>query len=77
MSNYVLEWSRKQNAFHIQEAALMVNKNLSAMIDDRASDYIVLGIGPRAEIDKLADKYRHYLARREAEKILGMSPNTH
>ena len=71
MSNtFVLEWSKKQNAFHVQDVDLMMNKNISALIDDRGSDYIVLGIGSREKIDQLADKYRHYIARREADKSL-------
>lgn len=62
--NYVLEWSQSQNAFHIQEAKISVEKNLNSMIDDRPSDYIPLCIATRAECEKQADRFRHYLAKR-------------
>ena len=62
---WVLEWSKRQNAFHIQEVAGMVEKNLNAMLNNQGGDYIVLCVGTRGEVDKQADRFRHYLMQRE------------
>ena len=61
---WVLEWSKKQNSFHVQEVGNMIESNLNKLLNNHSSDYITLGIGPRSEIDKLADRYRSYLKNR-------------
>tara|TARA_R110000782_G_scaffold268695_1_gene365630 strand:- start:57 stop:275 length:219 start_codon:yes stop_codon:yes gene_type:complete len=63
--NWVLEWSKRQNAFHIQEEQRAVEKNLNNLLNNEGSDYITLCIGSRTKCDRAADKYRHYLMDRE------------
>lgn len=61
---WVLEWSKKQNAFHIDEAQRTVERNLNAMINDDSCDYITLCIGTRESCDAQANRFRHYLQTR-------------
>ena len=62
---WVLEWSSRQNAFHIQTAETSVERNLVNMIRDQSTDYITICIGTREECDSPADRFRHYLVARQ------------
>jgi hypothetical protein len=63
--SYVLEWSKKQNAFHIQETKVMIEKNLNNMIGDGSNDYIVVFQGSREGCDTVASKLRSRLVDRD------------
>ena len=65
MNNYVLEWSCRQNAFHIQEENLAIEKNLNHLLDNNKTDYIVICRGTREQCDHQAKRFRAYLMRRE------------
>ena len=65
----VLEWSRKQNAFHIQPARYAVESNLNALLDNDANDYIPIMIGSREDCDKVASIYRGRLIEREKRRV--------
>lgn len=69
--NYVLEWSESQRAFHIQEAAEMIEKNIDAFMNNRSSDYIVICIAPLDICEKRADILRHYLKHRKSGSTQG------
>jgi len=58
---FTLEWSKKQNAFHIQAALLTVEKNLNALLGDKSTDYVTLMIGTRDECEVIQKRYRHKL----------------
>ena len=68
---WVLEWSKRQNAFHIQEAGRAIESNLQAMVSERVCDYITVMIGSREDCDKTADRFRHYLKKREPGRAGG------
>ena len=62
---WVLEWSAKQNAFHIQLASWAEEKNLNNLLDNRGHDYIMICIGSREKCDKQAARFRKLLVERE------------
>jgi len=59
--SWVLEWSRKQNSFHIQKEASAIESNLNALVSDYARDYILLHRGARDECERAASNWRHRL----------------
>ena len=65
MTNCVLEWSQRQNAFHIQDEDTAIEKNLNALLDNRKSDYIVICRGTRRDCERQAGRFRAYLVRRD------------
>ncbi len=58
---YVLEWSKKQNAFHIQTALLSVEWNLAVLLAGESTDYIPIMFGTRAECEVIHRRYRNRL----------------
>jgi len=58
---YVLEWSKKQNAFHIQSALSAVEHNLNLLLGGGESDYLVIMIGTRDECEVIRRRYRQRL----------------
>ena len=65
---YVLLWSARQNALHVETLDRMLASNRSACADGRACDYIVLLIGARAEVEAGAEKLRATLIERERRR---------
>lgn len=64
---WVLLWSQRQNALHVETLDRHIQANLQACGDDQAGDYRLLVIGPRAEVDSAADRLRRGLfGRRKA-----------
>ena len=62
MSNlYVLEWSKRDNAFHVDELARSLSSNRDAYRDDAERDYIPLYVGTLQEVQDAADAARHTL----------------
>lgn len=62
---YVLEWSRKQNAFHIQPEGKAVEMNLQALVSNYERDYATIAIGAREHCEMVAKHFRPYLKQRE------------
>jgi hypothetical protein len=62
---WVLLWSQKQNALHIEPMDRMLTINRNAYRDNRPGDYRTLFIGPRDVIDAAADAMRSTMADRE------------
>lgn len=66
---YVLEWSQRQNCFHIQplERTLSFNRGLYQDNIRTVNDYRPIHVGTREECDKAADACRGTLQERDAE----------
>lgn len=63
---YVLEWSKKQNAFHIQPLISSLANNQAAFIEDKpTTDYIVLMVGEKEACHTMADNHRYKIKSRE------------
>jgi len=58
---YVLEWSKKQNAFHIQTALLTVERNLNVLLAGESTDYLPIMIGTRTGCEIMQRRYRDRL----------------
>ena len=58
---YILEWSKKQNAFHIQSALLTVEENLNALLAGESTDYVPIAFGTREECEVIYRRYRDRL----------------
>ena len=64
---WVLLWSQRQNALHVETLDRHLQANLRACGDDQAGDYRLLVIGSRAEVDSAAERIRRGLfGRRKA-----------
>lgn len=61
---YVLLWSQRQNAFHIERHKHMLDANRRAYAEDRCIDYVPLIIGTHDFCYGMADKLRATLQRR-------------
>lgn len=55
---WVLLWSQRQNAFHVEPLPSMLARNRAAYADNKPGDYRVLHIGYREEVDATADACR-------------------
>jgi hypothetical protein len=62
---YVLLWSQRQNALHIEPLEFMFTNNRNAYRDNRGGDYRLLLIGTREEVDATCDSMRSTMANRE------------
>lgn len=64
---YALLWSRKQNCFHIEPFAELLEKNTRAFKAGRfINDYHPIYVGSRENCDKAAGNSRHLLIERES-----------
>jgi len=63
---WVLAWSQRQNALHVETLERHMQLNREACVDNRPGDYRLLRIGTRAEVDATANSIRPAL-RRAAE----------
>lgn len=63
-NTYVLEWSQKQNSFHVQQLSASVKGNQRAFMQNRSCDYIVLHVGTEQECSNTADMLRPTLVNR-------------
>lgn len=67
---YVLEWSKQQNAFHIQPLAYLLAQNQECFINNKTHQYITLMIGSGDACSSMARSWRHWLHERDcAENI--------
>lgn len=58
MSQYVLEWSKKSNSFHVQPIETTLAKNQECFLKDASHDYIVLMVGTHDVITNMANHHR-------------------
>jgi hypothetical protein len=65
MKQYVLEWSKKSNSFHVQPIETTLAKNQECFLKDTSHDYIVLMVGTHDVITNMADHHRERLIERE------------
>lgn len=70
---WVLEWSQRQNAFHIQRAQSAMETNLNSLLSNNKTDYITVMIGSREKCDAVADKARHYIKEREKKHSMRLA----
>lgn len=64
MSQYVLEWSKKSNSFHVQPIETTLAKNQECFMNDKSHDWIVLMVGSYDVITNMADHHRERLIER-------------
>ena len=63
---YVLEWSQKTNNFHIQPLDnLLANNQCAFMEDKKTQDYIVIFVGEKEPVQRMADNWRNRIEKRE------------
>jgi hypothetical protein len=68
MSQYVLEWSKKQNAFHIQPVEKTLASNQQKFIEDgQINDYHVLFVGEKQTCETMAENWRERLTMRSRQ----------
>ena len=65
MSDYCLEWSKKQNNFHVQKLVYTLAKNQDCFIKNTSHDYIVIMVGTFEVCTEMADTHRETLIDRE------------
>ena len=65
MKNYVLEWSKKGNQFHIQPIETTLAKNQERFMANNSHDWMVIFIGERDACSRMADNWRGRLVDRE------------
>lgn len=67
---WVLEWSQRQNVFHVQrlEKTLSFNRSLYANNRPTSNDYRVLLVGAHDECQATADAARNTLREREGKR---------
>lgn len=68
MPQYVLEWSKKSNNFHVQKLEYTLARNQSLFIDNQSHDWIVLMVGTFDACTSLAESQRDRLIAREVQK---------
>ena len=64
MSQYVLEWSKKSNTFHVQPIETTLAKNQQHFLNDTSHDWIVLMVGNHDVITNMAEHHRDRLKER-------------
>ncbi|WP_295379591.1 hypothetical protein [uncultured Pseudacidovorax sp.] len=65
---WVLLWSQSQNALHIEPLSRMLHANQQALQQNRRSDYVLICLGERDQVDRAAANCRHTLHEREADR---------
>jgi hypothetical protein len=69
MSQYVLSWSKRQNALHVESLEVMLSSNRQAYRDERACDYLPIHIGTQDECLAAADAIRPTMAARDLTRV--------
>lgn len=68
IEKFVLEWSKKNNSFHIQELSNSLAMNQRNLISDWATDYIILMVGTKEVCQQMADNWRERLEARSIKE---------
>jgi len=63
-NQWVLEWSQKQNAFHIQPLSASLARSQEMFLENKTHQYITLMVGEKNICEKMADDHRHRLDER-------------
>ena len=63
-NQYVLEWSKGQNCFHIQRLTDALASNQKRFIDNKSHDWLVLMVGEKEACHAMADNHRPRLYER-------------
>lgn len=63
---FILEWSSKQNSFHIQTLQDCIMSNIESFAREKSTDYIPLMIGTREECDYFSNRYSKKLLERNS-----------
>ncbi len=63
---YVVEWSKKQDSYHIQTLEEMVASNMEAFLENRDSDFIVIGV--TKSHDEARKLYRQFVEMKRETK---------
>ena len=67
-NQYVLEWSKKQGFFHIQELTKTIRANMLAFVSNKTlNDYHIILIGTYDEVTEAADRLRSELYGRDEQ----------
>ena len=69
---YVLEWSKKQNSFHIQPLEQTILRNMECFKSNTTHDYIILEIGNHDSICNIAECQRKIITNRSKDKKLNI-----
>lgn len=64
-TQYALEWSKKQNAFHIHPLDAALHAAKTTFWIDGDNDYRIIHVGEKEECHKLADECRVILIERQ------------
>lgn len=67
---YVLEWSKKCNGFHIQPLETTLAKNQERFLDDNSHDWMVIMVGTSDACQAMADNHRARLYARIKPTLL-------
>lgn len=65
IEQFVLAWSQRQNAFHVEPLAQHIASNKAAPADDRAGEYRLIAVGSREEVERAADALRPAITSRD------------
>lgn len=68
IKQYVLEWSRKSNGFHIQPIEATLANNQKCFVNNTSHDYIVLMVGSHDACCAMADNHRPRLFERAEDQ---------
>lgn len=55
---WALSWSQRQNALHIEPFEDALSKNRKAYTNDQGGDYRLLHVGPKEEVEQVANAIR-------------------
>lgn len=69
MSQYVLLWSQRQNSLHVEPLENLLENNRRAYRDNVSTDYQVLLMGSREDVDATAENLRPTLKARTADRV--------
>jgi len=61
---WALEWSHKQNCFHIQKICDSLASMQAMFIKDAPNDYKIIFIGPKESCHAMADAQRYRITQR-------------
>lgn len=64
MKQYVLEWSKKSNSFHVQPIETTLANNQECFLKDVSHDWIVLMVGTYDVVSSMANHHRERLIER-------------
>ena len=64
---WVLCWSQRQNALHVETLERHASSNREAYAENRAGDYRLLLVGSRDEVDATANSIRATMAQRATD----------